>query len=78
MKTKYYRGKFMIAVYSLLREGETLLALCDNTSEFAELTKTNKNSASNCLSKLFLKKTNYIIFNGKIRNVVFIKVDEDE
>ena len=76
MKNKYYRGKFMIAVYSLLHEGETLLALCDNSAEFAEFLKTTKTAASECLSKLFHNKISYIKYCGKIRTVSFIEVDE--
>ena len=72
---KYYRGKFMIRVYSLLHEGETLLALCDNTKEFANFLKTTENAARMALSDLFNGKRNYIKLNGKIRTVEFIEVE---
>lgn len=72
---KYYRGRFMIGVYSLLHEGETLLALCDNTEEFANFLKTTKNAARMALSDLFNGKRSYIKLNGKIRTVEFIEVE---
>lgn len=75
---KYYRGKFMIGIYSLLSEGETLLALCDNIEEFANTTKMTKRSATVVLHRLFInsKKYNHIIFNNKKRKVEFIEIDE--
>lgn len=71
---KNYRGKFMIGVYSLLAEGETLLALCDNTQEFADYLKTSKQTAAMILSNLFNKKINYIKCGGKLRTVEFIEL----
>ena len=73
---KYYRGKYMIAVYSLLHEGETLLALCDNTKEFAEYLKTTENAAKMALSELFRGKRKFIKCSGKIRLVEFIDSEE--
>lgn len=73
---KYYRGKFMIGVYSLLSEGETLLALCDNIKEFADLVKITKNNATVILHKLFINSSKNIIYNNKVRNVEFIEVED--
>lgn len=77
MKQKYYRGKFMIAVYSLLHEGETLLALCDNIKEFATYLGVSENSASKTLIYLYNGMTKHIRLNGKLRTVEFIDVEED-
>ncbi len=69
----YYKNKYMIGIYSLLNEGEQLLALVDNAHEFAELMDITYNSASAILSKLFQKKRSHIVYNGKLRTVAFIE-----
>lgn len=71
---KNYRGKYLIAVYSLLSEGETLLALCDNTKEFADYLETTITSAAMILSNLYNKKIPYIKCRGKLRTVEFIEL----
>ena len=71
---KYYRGKFMIGVYSLLHEGETLLALCDNVKEFAQFLKISENNARVTLTHLYTGFTKYIKLNGKLRKVEFIEL----
>lgn len=73
---KYYRGKFMIGIYSLLQEGETLLALCDNIKEFADLMNIKKNNAAVILHKLFINSSKNIIYNKKVRKVEFINIYE--
>lgn len=75
---KYYRGKFLIGVYSLLSEGETLLALCDNEKEFAEYLQTTNSSARRILKNLFTKKTNYIKVDGRRRTVEFIEDTDND
>ena len=71
-----YKGKYFIAVYSLLHEGETLLALCDNVNEFAAYLQTDYFSAANILTHLFQGKNKYIKMNGKLRTVEFIEVEK--
>lgn len=73
-KNKYYRGRFMIGVYNLLSEGETLLALCENTKEFASFMKITANNADVILHNLWFGVTKYIKINGRLRSVEFIKV----
>lgn len=68
-----YRGRFMIGVYSLLCEGETLIALCENEKEFAKYLNTNQNNADVILHNLFYGVTKYIKLNGKLRKVEFIE-----
>ena len=70
----YYKNKYMIGIYSLLEEGEQLLALVDNVSQFAKLMNITINNAKTIIYKLFSKKSNYIIYCGKIRTVEFIEV----
>lgn len=72
-----YKGKYLIGVYSLVSEGETLLALVNNIGEFARLMNINYRTALVTLNNLFKSKTNYIRYNGKIRTVAFIE-DIDE
>lgn len=74
---KYYKGKFSIGVYSLLHEGETLLALCDNIKEFSNFLNVTYNDAKVILYKLFEGKTKFIKLNGKLRTVEFIDMEED-
>lgn len=71
---KQYRGRFMIGVYSLLSEGETLLALCDNISEFAEYMKISKYNATKILNCIYNKKQKHIKKDGKLRMVEFIEL----
>lgn len=73
-----YRKKYLIGVYGPLSEGETLLGLCENVQEFAQLLGISKESAKMTLSYLYNKKTNFIRFCGKICTVAFIlDVEED-
>lgn len=76
MKNNYYRGKFMIGVYNSISEGETLLALCDNTREFASFMQITDNNADVILHNLYYGKTQYIKIDGKFGTVEFIEVDE--
>ena len=71
---KNYRGKFLIGVYSLISEGETLLALCDNTREFAKFLKVSYNDASTILKNIFDGKHKFIKLDGKLRTVEFIEL----
>jgi len=71
---KNYRGKYSIAVYSLISEGETLLALCDNYKEFAEFLGTTERSALMILNHLFKGRNKYLRLNGKLRTVEFIEL----
>ena len=75
---KYYRGQYLIAVYATIKEGETLLALCDNITEFAEYMNINKNNAGKILHQLFHQHISFIKKDGKRRTVEFIEVEEDE
>lgn len=78
MRNGLYKQLYNIAVYSDLKDGETLLALCDNAKEFANYLKVSENSARAILSKVFHGKTRYIIVNNKIRFIEFIIIEEEE
>lgn len=70
---KLYRNKFMIGIYSLISEGETLLALVDNTHEFAKLMQIKESTARVILQHLYTGRTKYIRYFGRIRQVAFIE-----
>lgn len=72
-----YKGKYLIGVYSTIKEGETLLALCDNAREFAKVLDTTLESASAILSKIWNNTTKYIIYNNKVRYVEFILAEDE-
>lgn len=71
---KLYRNRFMIGIYSLIEEGETLLALVDNVKEFAALMGIKETAARVILQHLYTGKTQYIRYFGKIRTVSFIEI----
>lgn len=75
---KLYRNNYLIGIYGPEREGEPLLALVDNISQFAELMEITKLNAANILSNLFNKKYDSIRFLGRLCKVEFIEVEEDE
>lgn len=69
-----YRGRFLIGVYTLINEGETLIALCENTKEFAKFMNITENNADVILHNLFFGITKYIKMDGKLRTVEFIQL----
>ena len=71
-KQQYYRGKYIIGIYSLLNEGETLLALCDSVKEFARLMKIKESNARMILQKIYTGKSKHIVYANKLRCVEFI------
>ena len=73
-----YRNKYLICVYAPVSEGETLIALCNNASEFAEFVGIKGNVARQILFNLFSKKTRFIRLWGKLCTVEFVEEGEDE
>lgn len=72
-----YKGKYLIGIYSLLSEGEQLLALVDNVQQFAKLMNIKMSNAAVIIGNLFKHKTNKIIYCGKVRTVAFIEDAEE-
>jgi len=70
-----YKNKYLIGIYAPVEEGETLLGLCDNITEFAEFMEITYNNAKKILFQLFNKQTNFIRFFGKICSVEFIEME---
>ena len=73
-RQEFYRGRFMIGIYSLLHEGETLLNLCDTVQDFAKLMKIREDNARMILQNAFSGKSRYIVYANKIRTVAFISI----
>lgn len=72
-----FKKKYLIGIYSLLSEGEQLLALVNNALEFAQLMGIKYSTAVVTLNNLFKNKTQYIRYCGKIRTVAFIEDIDD-
>lgn len=75
---KLYRGRFMIGIYSLENEGETLLALCENVREFAKLMNVSEPCARMILQNVYHGKSKHIVFAKKFRILEFIDMANDE
>ena len=75
---KLYKGKYLIGIYEAIEDGETLIGLCSNITEFAELMKIKYDNASQILRLLYNKETHYVRFFGKICHVEFILDADDE
>lgn len=74
---KLYKNKYNIGIYGPENEGETLLALVDNLSEFASLMGITVYNAATILHRVFVDRTLRIRFNGKLCQVDFVEVEED-
>lgn len=74
-KNQYYRGKYLIGVYGPIKDGETLIALCDNGTEFAEFLGIKLTNATMILSKIWNKKCSFIRFQNMCCTVEFIPYD---
>ena len=69
---RLYRGRFMIGIYALESEGETLLALCENVRELAKALNTTEASAREKLSSVLLGKRKHVVFANKLRTLELI------
>lgn len=69
-----YKNKYLIGIYAPVEEGETLLGLCDNITEFADFMEIKYDNAKKILNQLFNKQTSFIRFFGKVCSVEFIKM----
>ena len=67
-----YRKNYLIGVYAPVSEGETLMALCSNIREFAELMDIKYENAVQILHLLFTKQTKHVRFRGMLCAVEFI------
>lgn len=72
-----YRKQYLIGIYAPISEGETLLALCYNIKEFAELMGIKYSAANQILHYIFVGKNQGIRFQGRICSVAFIEEDDE-
>jgi len=66
-----YRNKYLIGIYTY-DIYETCITVLENAKQFADFVKTNQNTANAILSKLYNKKTLFIVINSKKYKVCFI------
>ena len=71
---RYYKGKYLIGIYALKNEGETLLALCENVRELAKVLQTAEYNVRNILSHLKKGTQKYIVFANKLRTLELIDI----
>lgn len=72
-----YKGKYLIGIYAPEEDGETLLALCESTRDFAEFMEVKLNTASEILRNIFNKKHHFIRFENKCCGVEFINMEDE-
>lgn len=76
---RLYKGKYLICVYAPAYEGETLLALCQDVAEFAELTGASRKVAHVILCQMANgTRPNRIRLFGRPCAVEFVEEGEDE
>ena len=76
---RLYKGKYLICVYAPAYEGETLLALCQDIGEFAQLTGASWKVAQVALYHMMKGMiSNRIRLWGKLCTVEFVEEGEDE
>ena len=76
---RLYKGKYLICVYAPAYEGETLLALCQDIREFAQLTGASWKVAQVALYHMMKGMiSNRIRLWGKLCTVEFVEEGEDE
>ena len=73
---KLYKNQYIIGIYGPEEEGETLLAICDNTREFSEFMEISIYDASTILNKLYNHINNFIKIGHKLCTVAFIKEED--
>jgi len=70
-----YKGTYLIGIYSYDKY-ELCETILESTKEFMEYAEIDLNTASAILSKVFHHKTEYIIINGKKKNIEFLNTRE--
>ena len=73
-----YKNKYLIGIYAPVENGETLIALCESTKEFAEFMEISIYNASEILRNIFNKTHHFIRFNNMCCGVEFINMEEEE
>ena len=74
IRDKFYRNKYLIALYD---DMDRLVTICDNAHEFKGFLDIPKIETSySILSKLFLQKIKSVYFRGKRLMVYFIPLSD--
>lgn len=68
-----YRKEFIIGVYYDYENNDSLIALVDNSREFADFMGITIYNASTILKAAFDKKTTFFRYRGKRAKICFIK-----
>ena len=75
-RDKFYRGKYLIALYDEL---DRLITICDNAYEFKEfLNMRTMSDSRSALSKVYLGKIKSVNFRGERLKVHFISLSKKE
>lgn len=72
-----YKRKYLIGIYAPEENGETLLALCESTKDFAEFMEVKLDTASEILRNIFNKKHHCIYLAGMCCTIEFIDMEEE-
>jgi len=70
---KLYKGKYLIGIYKDKTNDDSLIALCDNSKEFAEFMGISINAACVALKRFFEHKTNHLRYKNELCKIYFIK-----
>lgn len=74
-KTKFYKKTKLISVYN---EDDVLVALCDNSKDFAETFKMGQSIADSTISRIADGSRNYFLYNGEKLFIYFIDLEPNE
>ena len=74
-KTKFYKKTKLISVYN---EDDVLVALCDNSKDFAKVFKMDQSTADSTISRISKGERSYFCHNGEKLFIYFIELQPNE
>ena len=74
-KTKFYKKAKLISVYN---EDDVLVALCDNSKDFAKVFKMEQRVADTTISRISKGERSYFCHNGEKLFIYFIDLEPNE
>lgn len=74
-KTKFYKKTKLISVYN---EDDVLVALCDNSKDFAKVFKMDQSTADSTISRIAKCERGYFTHNGEKLFIYFIDLEPNE
>ena len=81
MAERYYKGRFAIGIYKKITkkdDTDELIGLVDNVHQFAKLMGTSIKKARDTVSKHYKNKDLNAIINGKMCEIAFIDMVEEQ